>query len=148
TARQPIVRRLADVEPETVEWLWEPYIPRRKQTQMIGDPGTGKTWLALAIAANVTRGYPFPGPDGRPGPAREPENVDYLTGEAGLADTLRLRLDDVGAAVSGVEGLDGWRGVAPETGETVEDGVTLVDVDVIARVLAEYRRALLVVDPL
>lgn len=54
--RQPIVRRLADVEPETVEWLWEPYIPKRKQTQMIGDPGTGKTWLALAIAANATRG--------------------------------------------------------------------------------------------
>lgn len=146
--RQPIVRRLADVEPETVEWLWEPYIPKRKQTQMIGDPGTGKTWLALAIAANVTRGYPFPGPDGRPGPTREPENVVYLTGEDGLADTLRPRLDAVGADVSRVYVLEGWRGVDPKTGEEVERGVTLADVDVIARVLAEYRPALLVVDPL
>ena len=146
--RQPIVRRLADVEPETVKWLWEPYIPKRKQTQMIGDPGTGKTWLALAIAANVTRGYPFPGPDGRPGPAREPENVVYLTGEDGLADTLRPRLDAVGADVSRVYVLEGWRGVDPKTGEEVERGVTLADVDVIARVLAEYRPALLVVDPL
>ena len=146
--RQPIVRRLADVEPEAVEWLWYPYIPRGKQTQLIGDPGCGKTWLALAIAANVTRGYPFPGPDGRPGPAREPENVVYLTGEDGLADTLRPRLDAVGADVSRVYVLEGWRRVDPETGEKVERGVTLADVDVIARVLAEYRPALLVVDPL
>jgi len=146
--RQPIVRRLADVEPETVEWLWEPYIPRRKQTQMIGDPGTGKTWLALAITANITRGYPFPGPDGRPGPAREPENVVYLTGEDGLADTLRPRLDAVGADVTRVYVLEGWRGADKETGTEVERGVTLADVDVISRVLAEYKPALLVVDPL
>src|SRR5690606_31551733 len=44
--------------------------------------------------------------------------------------------------------LEGWRGVDPKTGEEVERGVTLADVDVIARVLAEYRPALLVVDPL
>jgi 5S rRNA maturation endonuclease (ribonuclease M5) len=51
---------LADVEPEEVEFLWFPYLPIGKITFIDGDPSAGKTWLALNIAAIVTRGDTFP----------------------------------------------------------------------------------------
>jgi AAA domain len=57
----PTVVTLADVEPEPVEWLWFPYLPMGKLTLLEGDPGVGKTWLALAIAAHVSQGTQWPG---------------------------------------------------------------------------------------
>ncbi|MCL2774906.1 MAG: AAA family ATPase, partial [Oscillospiraceae bacterium] len=47
---------IQDVEAEPVSWLWEPYIPYGKITIIQGDPGDGKTTMALAIAAAVTNG--------------------------------------------------------------------------------------------
>jgi hypothetical protein len=51
---RPVIVRLADVEPEDVAWLWEPYVPEGKLTLLEGDPEVGKTWLTLQIAAIVT----------------------------------------------------------------------------------------------
>ena len=39
------------VELQQVQWLWEPYIPFGKITIIQGDPGEGKTTLALRLAA-------------------------------------------------------------------------------------------------
>ena len=38
--------RMSDVDTQTVEWLWEPYIPFGKVTIVQGNPGEGKTTLA------------------------------------------------------------------------------------------------------
>lgn len=146
--RRPVLTRLADVEPEEVAWLWYPYIPLGKLTSLEGDPGLGKTWLALQIAANVTLGNPFPGQDGRPGSRREPGAVVYLTAEDGLADTLRPRLDAMGADVSRVFVLEGWTGTDPNTGEEASGSVTLADIDVLRQTLEHIKPTLLVVDPL
>jgi hypothetical protein len=140
--REPVLMRLAEVQPEPVRWLWQPYLPLGKLTVLEGDPGTGKTWLALRVAAIISRGDPFPGPDGVPRTQREPAAVVYLTAEDGLADTLRPRLDAAGADVSRVLALTGW-----QSGEKV-GGVTLQDLDVLERALAQVRPALVVVDPL
>ena len=51
---------MGDVQAEQVRWLWEPYIPLGKITIIQGDPGDGKTTMALAIAAAVTSGLPLP----------------------------------------------------------------------------------------
>jgi hypothetical protein len=45
--------RMADIEPEPVEWLWHPYIPFGKLTSVEDDPGIGKSWLTMALAAQV-----------------------------------------------------------------------------------------------
>ncbi|HAG07012.1 MAG: Uncharacterized protein XD69_1288 [Clostridia bacterium 62_21] len=45
----PVLVRLADVKSKQVEWLWKPYLPAGKVTILEGDPGAGKTWVALAI---------------------------------------------------------------------------------------------------
>ena len=52
---------LEDVVVEPVRWLWYPYIPLGKLTILHGDPGEGKTTLALWIAAACSRGQALPG---------------------------------------------------------------------------------------
>ena len=41
---------------QQVQWLWEPYVPFGKLTIIQGDPGEGKTTLALRLAAACTTG--------------------------------------------------------------------------------------------
>ncbi|MGH8072256.1 MAG: AAA family ATPase [Candidatus Entotheonellia bacterium] len=137
-ARTPTIVTLADVEPEPVQWLWDPYIPLGKLTLLEGDPGVGKTWLALAIAAHVSRGMPWPGSTTTAAPA----DVLYLTAEDGLADTLRPRLDAAGADVHRVHVLKGW------TSATDQGGISLADIEVIEEAVRQTEARLLVIDPL
>ena len=46
--------RLGDVEPEPVHWLWDGYVARGKVNLLAGDPGLGKSWATLDLAARVT----------------------------------------------------------------------------------------------
>lgn len=135
---RPMLTRLADVEPQDVAWLWHPYIPLGKLTLLEGDPGLGKTFLALTLAAIITKGYPFPGQDGGMGGAREPENVLYMSAEDGLADTLRPRLDAAGADVSRVHALTGWQAEDAE-GETVEGAVSLAHIAVLEQTMQKIQ---------
>jgi len=50
----------ADVAPEPVRWLWPERVPLGKVSLVVGDPGCGKSLLALDMAARVTRGLPWP----------------------------------------------------------------------------------------
>lgn len=90
-AGPPAMVLLSGVDPQPVEWLWPNFIPLGKATMISGDPNVGKTWLALDIAARLSRGLPWP--DGIPGP--EPANVLYLTVEDNPHDTIRPRIDSL-----------------------------------------------------
>ena len=81
--------RLSDVESTVTQWLWYPYIPLGKITLMTADPGTGKTFLALYLAAQVSAGRPFFGESAY----REPAVAVYQTAEDGIADTIKPRLE-------------------------------------------------------
>ncbi len=122
---------MADVRPETVSWLWHPYIARGKLTILEGDPGLGKSWLTCALAAGVSHGRGLPGAE-----PFEPGNVLMLSAEDGLGDTLRPRLDAVGADVSRVFAL-----AEPLTFDTA--GLIRLE----TRIL-EYSPSLVVIDPL
>jgi hypothetical protein len=52
---------LADVEHRSVEWLWQDRLAAGTVSVLSGDPGSGKTWVALAIAAALSTGR-TPGP--------------------------------------------------------------------------------------
>ena len=59
---QPVpMLRMADVELTSVEWLWFPYIPFGKLTIIQGNPGEGKTYFAMRLAAACTNRKPLPG---------------------------------------------------------------------------------------
>ena len=81
--------RLSDVESTETEWLWYPYIPLGKITLMTADPGTGKTFLALYLTAQVSTGRPFYGESAYHAPAV----AVYQTAEDGVADTIKPRLE-------------------------------------------------------
>ena len=83
-----------DVNQEPVGWLWEPYIPLGKITILEGDPGMGKTFFALHVAAIVSTGGAFPTSEDASG---VPCNVIYQTAEDGLGDTIKARLMSAGA---------------------------------------------------
>ena len=48
------ITALSDIESTQTEWLWYPYIPRGKITLLTADPGTGKTFFCLYLAAAVS----------------------------------------------------------------------------------------------
>jgi len=138
----PVIVRLADVEPEQVKWLWEPYIPLGKLTLCEGDPGAGKTWLALQLAAIISNGDPFPGDNGIPKARREPASIIYMTAEDGLADTLRPRLDKAGANVNHIFALTGWMN-DEKTG-----AISLSDLPMIEETIQQTKAVMIVIDPL
>lgn len=86
-----------DIQEEVIEWLWREWLARGKIHILAGAPGTGKTTLALLIAAIISRGGELP--DGSTAPAGK---VLIWTGEDGLADTIKPRLIASGANLDNI----------------------------------------------
>ncbi len=82
---------LSEVETKPIEWLWPGRIPLGKITILDGDPGIGKSLIALNIAACVTVGKIMP--DGAPGMQG---GVIIIAPEDSTADTIKPRLEAVG----------------------------------------------------
>jgi putative DNA primase/helicase len=83
-----IMRRAADVEMEPVSWLWSGWLAAAKLHMLGGVPGTGKTSIALSLAAIMTSAGRWP--DGTPCLKRG--SVVIWSGEDDAADTLVPRL--------------------------------------------------------
>ena len=74
----------ASIKPQRIDWLWPDWLAAGKLHILAGAPGTGKTTLALALAADLTTAGRWP--DG----ARVPSagNVLIWSGEDDPIDTL------------------------------------------------------------
>jgi RecA/RadA recombinase len=92
-AAQVRLVRVSSVEPEPVNWAWSGRIALGKSHLLDGDPGLGKSTLALDLAARISTGFQMP--DGSTGIG--PAGVVILTAEDGIADTVRPRLEAAGA---------------------------------------------------
>lgn len=55
-----IVTMGTEIEVERSQWLWPGYIPAGKITVLAGDPGMGKSTIALDIVARISRGSHLP----------------------------------------------------------------------------------------
>ncbi len=51
---------LAEVEEESLDWVWYPYLARKELTILEGDPGLGKSYLAQMIGAAIVDGKKLP----------------------------------------------------------------------------------------
>lgn len=99
-----ILTRGSDVQPASVDWLWDGWLAAGKLHLIGGAPGTGKTTLAASLAAILTAGGCWP--DGSPATNG---TVVFWSGEDDHADTLNPRLRAAGAAMDRVFMVDGVR---------------------------------------
>lgn len=114
-----------------MQWLWGPYIPFGKLTIIQGDPGEGKTTLALRLAAACSSGNPLPGME-----PMEPFNVIYQSAEDGMGDTIKPRLMEAGADLDRVLSI-------------VEDKKQLSLLDErIEKAIREHNARLMILDPI
>ena len=119
------------MELQQVQWLWHPYIPFGKLTIIQGNPGEGKTTLALRLAAACSTGTPMPGME-----PVTPFPVIYQSAEDGMGDTIKPRLMEAGADLERVLSI-------------VEDKVQLSLLDVrIEQAIREHKARLMILDPI
>ncbi|SAL66180.1 TOPRIM domain-containing protein [Caballeronia cordobensis] len=97
-AARVILQRAADVQPQPIRWLWPDWLPAGKLTILAGAAGRGKTTLALAFAAVVSRGGRWP--DGSA--CADGGNVLVWSSEDDVSDTLVPRLILAGADLNRV----------------------------------------------
>jgi hypothetical protein len=87
----PPFQTLSEVEPEEINWLWPPLIPFGMVSIMEGDPGVGKSYLAMHIAAQLSIGGSLPGVE-----TLKRGRVLYCSAEDDPAFTIRPRIDAMG----------------------------------------------------
>lgn len=129
----PLIITMDQVKAEKVEWLWTNRIPIGRLTLIDGDPAAGKSWLSLAVASAVTRGEALPG--GHKPHSRA--NVLLMSCEDGYSDTVRPRLDQLGADVSRIAIPNPGRGLA----------TTMLNASFIEQAVKVQGPALVIVDP-
>jgi putative DNA primase/helicase len=131
--------RASDLKPEPITWLWPGWLAAGKTHILAGAPGTGKTTIALSLAATIASGGRWPD-----GTKAEPGNVAIWSGEDDPADTLIPRLALMGADLSRVFFV----------GDVLEGGERRAfdparDIEPLGRKLADIGNVcLLIVDPL
>jgi hypothetical protein len=141
-----VLVRMQDVIPKPVEWLWPGRIAVGKITVVPGDPGLGKSFITLDLAARVTTGRGFPD---RPGETFEPGGVVLLSAEDDLNDTVRPLFDAAGADISRITALQAVKRIDRSTGATIENSFCLAtDLESLEEAIIETPKCrLVIVDP-
>jgi putative DNA primase/helicase len=121
-----------------VTWLWPGRLAAGKLALLVGDPGLGKSWVTLDLAARLSAGRAMPDD----APAVPPGDVILLSAEDGLADTIRPRLDALGADVGRIHHLAVLR-----AGEA-ERAVQLADTAALEFAIRETGARLIIIDPI
>ena len=123
--------RMSEVQQTEVDWLWYPYIPFGKLTIIQGNPGEGKTFFAMQLAAACTNRKFLPQME-----PFEPFNMIFQTAEDGLGDTVKPRLLSAEATLERVLVID-----------DADNPLTLAD-ERIENAIRENNARLVIIDPL
>jgi hypothetical protein len=135
------VVRLEDLSCRKIEWLWKPWLPLGKLCLIDGDPGQGKSYMTLDLAARLSRGDAFP--DGGPAPAA-PVNSLLVCCEDGLTDTVLPRLVAMKADLTRIRCWQGER----RNGEPFRPPILPDDYDVLREAIRVHAAKLVIIDPL
>ena len=98
----------AEIPPQPINWLWNGWIAAGKFHILAGAPGTGKTTIALNLAATVSNGGLGQGSCSWPGQSFAPKGkVLIWSGEDGIEDTIVPRLIAADANMQNVHVIRG-----------------------------------------
>jgi putative DNA primase/helicase len=150
-APQAVFTRLAECTPTCVTWLWPGRVPLGKLTLLIGDPGLGKSFVTLDVAARVSRGLSMPALDGEaPLAATAPGSVLLLSAEDDALDTIYPRLAAAGADLTRIDVLKAIRVQRAGDGGQFDAMFSLQsDLAVLEEAIAERDNCrLVVIDPI
>ena len=138
TETTPVVARLQDCQSTPIHWLWPARVPAGKLTLLVGDPGLGKSFVTLDIAARISRGQALPRVSNEQ-PAAErsmPGSIVLLSAEDDVSDTIRPRLIAAGADLSRIIALQAVNCPDPDTRRVRQESFSLAsDLDVLERVI-------------
>lgn len=132
--KKPLFEVMATVTEKEIDYLWGGRIPRAKPTLFIGDPGVGKSFTALAIAAALSNGEPLPFDTEPEAPLRSL----IISTEDGPADTIKPRLRMLGANMEMIAIPNRDLNLTP-----IHITANLLD-----RMLQEFPAALVIIDPI
>lgn len=96
------VKSYKTIRAKEIEWLWYPYIAYGKITIIQGDPGEGKSTVAINLASNISNGLELPFTKSK----IKPQSVIYQNCEDGKDDTIVPRLVACGADLDKVLYID------------------------------------------
>jgi len=138
TPLTPQLTRMSSVVKTRIEWIAPGRLAVGKLTMMDGDPGLGKSTMALEWAALMSRGEPILG-----GPKTDPRGVVLISDEDDLGDTTVPRLEAAGADLSRICQLHMIDDEGNESlPEFPRDGPAL------EAAMREFDAGLLIIDPL
>jgi len=127
----------SEITPHPVAWLWPGRLALGKLAVLDGDPGLGKSFLALDLCARLSTGRPWP--DGTPSPGAAA--CIFLNGEDGEEDTIGPRLRALDGDASRVVLLD-------RRDSDLAPSLSLpADADALEALVARTQARLLVIDP-
>ncbi len=55
-----VIRPMQEIEEEEIDWLWYPYLAKKTLSILEGDPGLGKSYMAMIVAASIAEGRRLP----------------------------------------------------------------------------------------
>jgi hypothetical protein len=130
----------SSIEPKPLAWAWQDWLPKGKLTLLVGAPKTGKTLLAIDIAATMTRGGKFP--DGK---LASIASVMFWTSEDDLDDTIVPRFKAAGANLDNVLFVD-----HVETEGRHQPFNPATDLPLLVEKISQLKKppALLIIDPI
>lgn len=123
----------SEVKSKKVDWLWFPYIACGRITMIQGDPGDGKTTLALMLVSMLSNGKNTYNVEGLK--ITKPCNVIFQTAEDGVDDTIKPRLEIMNANCERVAYLED------------EKSLDLED-DSIEQLIIQSKAKLFILDPI
>jgi putative DNA primase/helicase len=144
TGLSPVVVKMEDVQAEEIQWFWPNRIPLAKLCIIAGDPGLGKSFLTIDLAARCSRGTRWFDCDG----SAPLGSTIILNCEDALADTVKPRLIAAGADCAKIVALQAVRG--QDIGGEYERSIDLQrDLAVLEKAIADLTDCrLAIIDPL
>ena len=131
--------KASDVQARDVDWIWPGWLPSGELTLLGGRPGCGKTTLALALAAILSRGGSWPTRD-----KSKPATTIFWTAEDSIEKTIVPRLKACEADLSRIRFLNYGKRVPFNPAQhmdvlretiTTEDDVKLLIIDPVISVV-------------